>query len=207
LLNRAALGRYPIRDLEQLFPDGFATLSIAPPPAIRLPGMGNTLESANPSGDEPGFNNSATGSTPPGLRPTQPAVPGSSSYSPLQMALAAATISSGGVRPAPHIVAAVDTPQAGWVPLDPLSEPVQALDPAIADQIAVRNAYPELPLWGKTTVIAPGTNDALTWYLGGTLPGESEPSYSIAVVLEEQNPQLAEQIGMEVLSDLLKFSE
>jgi cell division protein FtsW (lipid II flippase) len=176
LLNRAALGVYPVDELEQLFTNGLAGLKIDPTPPIRLPGVDEIIQSS----DQPG------------------------SYSPLQMALAAATISSSGVRPAPQIVAAVDTPQAGWVPLDPLSEPVQALDATLASQIAARNAYPELPVWGKTVVIAPGTEDALSWYLGGTLPGKSEPPYAIAVVLEEQNPELAEQIGLDILSGLLK---
>jgi hypothetical protein len=173
LLNRAALGRYRVGNLEQLFPMGFAPLQIRPAPPMRMDQLS----------DRPGE--------------------AGAGYSPLQMALAAATISAGGVRPAPQIVAAVKTPQAGWVPLEPLSEPVQALEPAQAALIAARNADPDQPIWSKTLVIAPGAADALTWFLGGTMPGQSKTPYAIAVVLEEQNPDLAEQIGEEVLAGLI----
>lgn len=173
LLNRAVLGRYPAGDLEQIFPDSFASLKIDPPPPLRL------------------------------QQPLAPPGEAQAGYSPLQIALAGAAISSGGRRPAPQIVAAVNTAQAGWVPLDPLATLVQVLDPALASRIAGQNAYSDLPLWGKAVVIAPGTDDAITWYLGGTLPGESETPYAIALVLEEQNPVFTEQVGVEVLEMLL----
>jgi cell division protein FtsW (lipid II flippase) len=177
LLNRAVLGRYPTDDLEQLFPAGFTPLKPNPAPALGL--------------EQPAID---AGQAP-------------DSYSPLQMAQAAAAISSGGLRPAPQIVAAVNTPLGGWVPLEPLSEPAQAFEPALASQIAARNVDPEQPIWGKTTVIDPATSEAVTWFIGGTIPGESESPYAIAVVLEEQDQELAEQIGIDTLMSLLKFPQ
>lgn len=168
LLNRAVLGRYPIGDIERIFPAGFAPLQIDPTPPLRL-------------------------QLP---MPTQGASPG---YSPLQMALAAATVSAGGVRPAPQLVAAVNTPLAGWVPLEPLAATVQALDPLQAESIAARYAYSELPVWGNTELIVREGRVTLTWFLGGTLPGGNLPAYVVAVVLEEENPTLAEQIGLGAL--------
>lgn len=205
LLNRAAFGNYPIGDLEMLFPEGFSPLSLSPFPAMRMPGMEGILESNPGYGGLESLDNSQPDNEAAVLRPTQPPSLGSSWYSPLQMALAAASVSSGGVRPAPQIVAAVKTSQAGWVPLEPLSDPVQVLSAAVASQVATRNVQDALPLWSKTLVIADGTEDALTWYLGGTLPGESGTPYAIAVVLEDQNPGLAEQIGVEVLMELAKL--
>lgn len=205
LLNRAAMGSYPAGDLELLFPDGFAPLLLNPSPAMRMPGLQSNPEYDPGSGGLESAAGLQSGNEDPGSSLNQPTVSTPDRYSPLQMALAAATVSGGGVRPAPQIVAAVKTPQAGWVPLDPLSNPVQALDAETANQIAIRYLFAGFPLWGKTLVIAPGTEDALTWYLGGTLPEEGRTPYAISVVLEDQNPRLAEQIGLEILNGLIKF--
>jgi len=174
LLNRAAMGLYPAGKLESLFPDGFGPLQIDPPLQLQM---------AQPAG--------STGE-----------VDTPAAYSPLQMALAAAAISSGGVRPAPQIVAAVNTNLGGWVPLNPLASPVQAIDPAQASQVALRNKHPSLPLWSMVAQDAPGTGEALTWFLGGTLPGEGNPPYSVAVALEDDNTALAEEIGLTILRNL-----
>ena len=50
----------------------------------------------------------------------EPAERSQPGYSPLQMALAAAAISAGGVRPAPQLVIATHNPQTGWMPVSAL---------------------------------------------------------------------------------------
>ena len=67
--------------------------------------------------------------------------------SPLQMALAAATLSNQGTRPAPRLVMSVDTPQSGWVTLPLSSQPVQALPAPSANQAAGALKAIELPIW------------------------------------------------------------
>ena len=171
LLNRATFGRYPAGTLASFLPDGFGSLGIDPVPQMRMPQpAGPTVQAEKTAG-----------------------------FSPLQLALVAGAISSAGTRPAPQIVAAVNTIQNGWVPLEPLSTPVQGLDPAQARRIALQNRLPDLPLWSKVVQVDQGTDEALTWFLGGTLPGESDPPYSVALTLEEDNPVLAEQIGLSIL--------
>ena len=52
-------------------------------------------------------------------------IPGTTlQVSPLQMVLATATLSDEGIRPAPRLAIAVDTPTQGWVILSRCSEPV-----------------------------------------------------------------------------------
>jgi beta-lactamase class D len=88
------------------------------------------------------------------------------------------------------------------VPLDPFSTPVQAIESTLASQIASQHTNLDFALWGKTDVIAPTNSEALTWFLGGTLPGGNDTPYALALVLEENNPALAKQIGEEVLRSL-----
>ena len=59
--------------------------------------------------------------------------------SPLQMALAAATLSNQGTLPAPRLVMSVDTPQSGWVTL-PLTLTATAGSPSLICQSGCRSA-------------------------------------------------------------------
>jgi cell division protein FtsW (lipid II flippase) len=123
--------------------------------------------------------------------------------SPLQMALAAATLSSGGIRPAPQLASAVNTPQAGWVVLSDQGNPTQALPPAAADETARTLAVEGESFWQSLATLPFGSGKrgegGTSWYIGGTLPDWGGPPLAIVVLLEEQNPALAEQIGQTVL--------
>jgi cell division protein FtsW (lipid II flippase) len=121
--------------------------------------------------------------------------------SPLQMALAASTLSNGGERPAPRLVVAVNTPQSGWVMLPETSQPQQALQEQAANITAESLNSGELPIWQLVSVVKEATGDSsvtnsgYTWYLGGTLPEWKGASVAIAVLLEENNPQMVQEIG------------
>jgi hypothetical protein len=178
LLNRAVLGRYPLGDLEtQLFPDGLSKIGVVPTPRLELP----------------------TGDLPPdsSQQLEQPAA-----YSPLQVALAAATLSADGLRPAPRLVTAVNTPQLGWAPLPAQDQPFQALSPEQAQGLAQQHAQPG-SYWQATALAGQETDNPLTWSLVGSLPGETSPPYALALVLEEENIPDAERIGAGLMSALL----
>jgi cell division protein FtsW (lipid II flippase) len=128
--------------------------------------------------------------------------------SPLQMALAAATLSSQGVLPVPRLVMSVDTPQAGWVTLPATSQAQQALPAGTANQTAGALASSDIPIWqvvtsdkaaassnAGTNTVYPGTS----WYLGGTSPDWNGVPLALAVVLEEDNPQKAQEIGRSMI--------
>ena len=132
--------------------------------------------------------------------------------SPLQMALVAATLSNAGERPAPWLVMAVDTPQSGWVMLPTAGQSQQALQALAADSTAQTLASSEMPIWQvvasgkKDTSSALGTSrgyTGYTWYLGGTLPEWKGAPLAIAVLLEENNPQLALEIGQSMLQSAM----
>jgi hypothetical protein len=65
----------------------------------------------------------------------------------------------------------------------------------VIDSLIITN----LPIWQKVAVAAPSDSPAVTWYLGGSLPGNTGSQMAVAVLLEEVNPTLAEEIGQSVL--------
>jgi cell division protein FtsW (lipid II flippase) len=132
--------------------------------------------------------------------------------SPLQMALAAATLSNHGERPVPRLVMAVDTPQSGWVMLPATGEPQQVLSAPVADNIAQGLASGNMPIWEvvaagkKDASISEGTNlgyNGYSWYLGGTLPDWNGVPLAISVILEENNAQLVQEIGRSMLQSAI----
>jgi hypothetical protein len=129
--------------------------------------------------------------------------------SPLQMALAAASLSNGGLLPEPRLAMAVDTPQTGWVMLPELTQPQQALQTERANAVSQALATGDLPMWQVvSTVRETGVNDLPTnpgysWYLAGTLPEWQGASLVVAVALEEDNPKGGEAIGRNLLLSIL----
>jgi len=49
--------------------------------------------------------------------------------------------------------------------------------------------------------LARSNQKELTWYIGGTLPGWSRTPIAVAVLLEENNPQLAQEIGQSLFGN------
>lgn len=118
--------------------------------------------------------------------------------SPLQMSLAAAVLSASGVRPAPIIATAVKEPERGWVIL-PAQEAARRVLPELsADQIAEALAVTGQSFWQSQAVASEG-EQSVAWYLGGTLPDWNGTRLGLAVLLEDDNPALAEKIGQKML--------
>ncbi len=121
--------------------------------------------------------------------------------SPLQMVLAAAMLSNGGTRPSPRIDSALNIPGQGWSPL-PLGAPSSSVlnqASGAADLLKIE----ELPAW-LATASAQTPNGKISWFLGGTAPDWKGTPLAVVIVLEEDNPTLAHQIGMDMLRYLLQ---
>jgi cell division protein FtsW (lipid II flippase) len=127
--------------------------------------------------------------------------------SPLQIALANATLSNQGMRPAPRLVMAVNTTQAGWVILPGQAEPEQIFSPEVASRTTTMLADATLPIWFNIASSPPGinaTHPEVTWFNGGTTSAWLGSPLAIAVVLEDPDPDLAYQIGMQLLEQALQ---
>ena len=120
---------------------------------------------------------------------------------PLQMALAAASLTNSGSRPAPQLVTAFNNAQGIWELMPPGGTAVQALTAVSADQTARDLALAGEGLWQSLAVTANGPDQTVSWYLGGSLPPASPTALNlaIAVVLEQDNAALVEEIGRSVL--------
>ncbi|GAB4503755.1 MAG: hypothetical protein Fur0043_07470 [Anaerolineales bacterium] len=188
LLNRVTLGRYPAGEATLPFLDAWSgeptslteqektqayqALGFYTAPRLRM-----AVALADHSGEE--------------LR-----------LSPLQMALAAASLSADGLRPPPRIALAVNTPRQGWVILPALDEYARALEASSAREMAQRLASASQPMWEFSSVVQ-GENP-LTWQLAGTLPDWKGTPLALVVLLEEDNPALARDMAVRLFQKALK---
>jgi hypothetical protein len=119
------------------------------------------------------------------------------SVSPLQMALAASVLSAGGKLPQPVLASAVQTPNQGWVIL-PVGPSTQVFSASSAAAAASALAQPGEFFWQTLarTELSTGT---LTWYLAGTLPRWQGTPLAVAVIVEEDDLELAQKIGQSLL--------
>jgi len=122
--------------------------------------------------------------------------------SPLQMALASAALSNQGVVPAPRIAVAVNTPNSGWVVLRAEEMPFEASQPTAATEAAESYIQDGNNYWSHIGR-AQDSQTSVTWFIGGTRPNWITSPISIVVLLEEDNPRVAEQIGMDLLVDAM----
>ncbi len=118
--------------------------------------------------------------------------------SPLQMVLAAATLSNYGVRPAPRLAMAVNTPTQGWVILPALNDPVTAFPAENAASTAKALTVKSHPFWEWDTTVIQETS-TFSWSIGGTLPDYQGVPLAIVVLLEENNENLAGLIDQTLL--------
>jgi cell division protein FtsW (lipid II flippase) len=173
LLNRATMGRYPIGDL----------LNLILPEGID---DFNQYEAAQirlpgielPTADDPAF-------------------------SPYQVLLAVSSLSNSGVLPAPQLTLAVNTPGEGWVLLSPISDPLNVFPPGTADIQAQNLTVEDAHIWQSLAIAPNGPDQFVTWYVGGTSTDWEGSPYVLALVLENEQLDLAESIGQSVLSSAM----
>ena len=122
--------------------------------------------------------------------------------SPLQMALASAVLSNAGVIPAPRIAVAVNTPNDGWVVLPAEGKPVVALQASATSEAVLSYIQGDNNYWSHIE-LAQDEKSSLTWFIGGTRPNWMASPLTIVVLLEENNPREAEQIGVDLLVDAM----
>jgi hypothetical protein len=132
--------------------------------------------------------------------------------SPLQMALASASLSNGGEWLAPRLAMKVENPHGGWVMLPFASQHQQALPVQAATIIADAFTTTDSPIWQvvatnkkneSTTANYRAGSTSYTWYLGGTVPEWKGASLAAVVLLEEDNRQVAQEIGHLILQKAL----
>jgi cell division protein FtsW (lipid II flippase) len=118
--------------------------------------------------------------------------------SPLQMILAFAPLSNGGIRPAPRIALAVKTPAQGWVILPANGDPLTVLEEAGANRAAESMHTSDQPFWRFGARVSE-KGRSFSWFVAGTLPGWQGTPLTLVILLEEDNAPLANSIGEALL--------
>lgn len=124
--------------------------------------------------------------------------------SPLQVVLAAATLSAGGTQPAPQIASALNLPETGWTVFPPSGESSQVFSKLNADSIAFILADDLLPIWQTVATTKNEPDQVITWYLAGTLPTWTGAPFSLVLIIEEDAPETAIAIGQQMMESALQ---
>jgi hypothetical protein len=192
LINRAAQGKYPSGNLLSIFS---AVNDLSPsysPSRNTLAKLYNSL----------GFYSE------PDLRlPAAPAekygVVDNLNLSPLQVALAATTLTNDGIRSPGQIAMAVEITPGQWVVLPPPGQPEKVFDTAAVDQVTSVNMAAVKPYW-RVTSESDSSGSNVAWFMGGT-PSSWQGTPLVAVVaLEDGNAQAADSIGQNLLQSAIK---
>lgn len=122
--------------------------------------------------------------------------------SPLQMALAAASFSNAGIRPAPQLILAAENYQGDWLSYITPEEGTPVFTAAQANKTANMLANPQEKFWETTATAFTDSGTQLTWYLAGTLPN-AEKALTVVVLIERFEPDFAARIGQGLLQKAL----
>jgi cell division protein FtsW (lipid II flippase) len=123
------------------------------------------------------------------------------SATPLQMGLAAASISSGGTRPSPRIAMAVDTSAQGWVIL-PAGKGTQVYSAEGLKMALTLLKNEDTPTW-STTASVPTSEGQIHWFVGGTTPDWQGTSLAVAIVVENGTAESTQRLGRDLLNAIM----
>ena len=127
--------------------------------------------------------------------------------SPLQMALSYAPLSTNGAIPAPQIVTSIYLPNNEWAILKPLGKNESVFSSSSTEETANLLAIEGKPFWHVLTLSETrddnATDEFVTWYIIGTLPSMETNPIVLVVVLEENNPFLAQEIGQLIMEEVI----
>jgi cell division protein FtsI/penicillin-binding protein 2 len=122
--------------------------------------------------------------------------------SPMQVVLAASTLSNHGTAPAPRIAVAVNTPEQGWVVFPAVGNSFEAMQPSQANEVAESLIANGKNYWAHVGS-AKGDESPITWFIAGTPLNWQAAPLVVVVALEEENERLANLIGQELLTDAM----
>ena len=94
-------------------------------------------------------------------------------------------------------------PLSGWT-LVPAEEDAVNVVPVEQARVAAEELAVEgQNIWQTCALISGELAPGATWWVGGTLPGWEGKPFALALLLEEENPALATQIGQKVLLEAM----
>jgi cell division protein FtsI/penicillin-binding protein 2 len=124
--------------------------------------------------------------------------------SPLQMALAAASLTQDGLRTAPRLALSVQTPLQGWVVLPPQEESTRVYTAGSVASTVETIRPSGQAYWSAVGTALNGDGKKVAWFVGGTLPSWQGTPLSIALALENGDAQAAQKAGAAVMAAAMR---
>ena len=121
---------------------------------------------------------------------------------PLQMAAFASTISAKGQLPSPRLTLSLELKDGKKVAFTS-ALPTSAFSSETAQRTAYTLSINNFPIW-KTSARVYQNGGFFAWFIGGTTSNWQGSPLAVAVLLEEDNPALAEEIGISLLETIVK---
>ena len=125
---------------------------------------------------------------------------------PLQMALAAAAINSGGIIPQPNIATSFQLADDTWELIPPRPKGQAVFSKQSSGEVSNLLALDGIPAWGAIGRALSSDTAIVTWFIGGTNKGWSGVPITIAIVIEDDAAESAWQIGNEILYIITSLS-
>lgn len=125
----------------------------------------------------------------------------SATATPLQMVLAAASITAKGLRPSPRIAMAVDTPAQGWVIL-PAGQKTQSFTSDGIQMALSQYADDDSPLW-HTTASVPTSEGQIHWFVAGTTQQWQGTPLALTLVIEGNTAETTTELGINLLNSVM----
>jgi cell division protein FtsW (lipid II flippase) len=130
---------------------------------------------------------------------------GQFAISPLQMVMAASTITNQGILPGPRIVNAVQDPIDGFNTLPRLQSNTEVLPASASNQVNELLRVTNLPYWQMIAVTIAERSEPITWFIAGTTTDWQGQPITVVLVLEQRAPELAEVIGRTLIEQAIRF--
>lgn len=180
----------------------FEQLGLYIAPEVRLPAAASARPAGLVDAQQAALGLAASSST------SQPEL----KISPLQLALASAPLSAGGRMPAPRLALSYRQPDGQWILFPVSQQPRQVLPQSTAQAAAEMLADVNLPVWHSLAHISASLGTAepqipaagLTWFTAGTLPAWQGSPLVLVLLIEQDNPDLAERLGLQILTAILE---
>jgi len=119
---------------------------------------------------------------------------------PLQMAMVAASITNDGLLPSPRLRNAYMAEDGTWTAFREGAMPVRVIESEATLRLRKMLTGEDDAFWFQSGHSESGDGSILTWYIGGTTEDWVATPLAIAVAIESNNPDLAQEIGSRMLS-------
>lgn len=131
---------------------------------------------------------------------------GAFSVSPLQMVMAASTLTNQGILPGPRIVNAIQDSEEGWNTLPKLQSNTDVFSANAVNQVSELLRVTNALYWQVISTASTENGEPITWFIAGTTPDWQGQPITAVVVLENKAPLLAEMIGRSLIEQAIRFA-